>query len=187
MAAVLFYEKNKAFYEFSNFYGGKTAKNRIKLEIDGRQWLSTEQYFQAQKFHVPGDARSMEYFEIIQSADSPMKTAVLGRQKKCGGYAGRWVVNKVKDERTMNEVIEEYHDVKLREDWDEVKCDVMYKALHAKFTQNEYLKDLLMSTGDKEIIEASPRDAYWGWGKDKKGVNMLGKLLMKLRTELGRP
>lgn len=41
-----------------------------------------------------------------------------------------------------------------------------------------------MSTGEAKIIEASPRDAYWGWGSDKKGKNMLGIILMRLREKL---
>lgn len=178
--AVLFYQSTKDFYEFSNFY------SKLKsLHIDGKDWLSTEQYFQAQKFNVPDNARSMEYFNIIHKTDSPMKTAILGRQKKRPGYAGNWLINKGQgDTRTLNEVIDAYPDVRLRADWDQVKDDIMYKALHAKFTQNAHLLEVLLGTGDKEIIEASPRDAYWGWGKDQKGVNMLGKLLMKLRDEL---
>jgi len=38
----------------------------------------------------------------------------------------------------------------------------MKKALYAKFTQDHILKTLLLETGDNEIIEASPRDSYWG-------------------------
>jgi predicted NAD-dependent protein-ADP-ribosyltransferase YbiA (DUF1768 family) len=38
----------------------------------------------------------------------------------------------------------------------------MKKALQAKFTQDQTLKTLLLETGDSEIIEASPRDSYWG-------------------------
>jgi len=60
----------------------------------------------------------------------------------------------------------------------------MYKGLHAKFTQNYVLKDLLISTNYNIIRENSPRDDYWGIGKLGNGLNMLGKLLMKLRIEL---
>jgi len=38
----------------------------------------------------------------------------------------------------------------------------MKKALYAKFTQDQTLKTLLLETGENEIIEASPRDSYWG-------------------------
>lgn len=68
--------------------------------------------------------------------------------------------------------------------WDEMKDDVMRCALYAKFTQNPELKTLLLSTGKEELIEASPVDYYWGEGKWGNGKNMLGKLLMELRTQL---
>ncbi len=72
----------------------------------------------------------------------------------------------------------------LRPDWDEVKNDVMRKAIFAKFSQHEYLKKLLLSTGDKIIIEHSKKDAYWGNGGDDNGKNMLGKILMETRDRL---
>lgn len=72
----------------------------------------------------------------------------------------------------------------LRKDWEEVKDDVMYQAIKYKFEKYPKLQELLLSTGDREIIENSPIDSYWGCGADGLGKNMLGKLLMKLRTEL---
>ena len=69
-------------------------------------------------------------------------------------------------------------------DWEEVKEDVMYVALYAKFTQHEHLRKLLLETGDRKLIEHTSRDSYWGDGGDGSGQNKLGKLLMKLREEL---
>jgi len=42
----------------------------------------------------------------------------------------------------------------------------------------------LMQTGKREIIEDSPKDDFWGWGKKRKGRNELGKIWMKLRDEI---
>jgi ribA/ribD-fused uncharacterized protein len=74
--------------------------------------------------------------------------------------------------------------IPIRPDWDEVREDVMAKGLQAKFTQNEALKKILLSTGTKKLQEASPIDVYWGIGKSGKGKNRLGMLLMELRMEL---
>ena len=71
-----------------------------------------------------------------------------------------------------------------RSDWEAVKIDVMYKALLLKFSQNPELSELLLLTGERELIEHSPYDSYWGDGGDGTGENHLGKLLMKLRREL---
>ena len=72
----------------------------------------------------------------------------------------------------------------LRKDWESVKEDVMYEAIKAKFTQHEDIKKVLLNSGDAKIEEDSPIDWYWGVGKDHKGKNRLGILLMRLRDEL---
>ena len=74
----------------------------------------------------------------------------------------------------------------LRSDWEKVKLDVMYKALLAKFSQHKDLKDLLLQTRHRELIEHTSIDSYWGVGGDGRGQNNLGKLLMRVR-ELLRP
>ena len=77
--------------------------------------------------------------------------------------------------------------------WDKHKEDFMYNACYAKFSQNDELKDFLLNTGKREIVEASPVDNIWGIGFssdrameniDKWGQNLLGKTLMKVRAEL---
>lgn len=72
----------------------------------------------------------------------------------------------------------------LREDWESVKEEVMYEALRAKFTQHADLQKTLLSTGERQLIEHTSRDSYWGDGGDGNGKNRLGHLLMRLRTEL---
>ena len=71
-----------------------------------------------------------------------------------------------------------------RNDWESVKEDVMYKALQAKFSQHEKLRQLLLGTGERELIEHSPHDSYWGDGGNGTGKNRLGVLLLKLRKEM---
>lgn len=60
----------------------------------------------------------------------------------------------------------------------------MYEGLRAKFTQNEDIRQKLLETGDRKLIEHTDRDKYWGDGGNGEGLNKLGILLMKLRTEL---
>ena len=74
----------------------------------------------------------------------------------------------------------------LHPDWHKgVKDDVMLLAVKEKFSQHEDLKWKLLQTGEKEIIEHTTNDSYWGdgggWGR---GQNKLGKILMQVRSEL---
>jgi N-glycosidase YbiA len=99
-----------------------------------------------------------EHEELIRATPSPMTVAKMGRDRKRP----------------------------LRADWEEVKDDVMRKAVCAKFKQHPRLAAMLFETGDAEIVEHTDNDAYWGDGGDGKGVNRLGQILMEVRAELSR-
>lgn len=72
-----------------------------------------------------------------------------------------------------------------RRDWDTVKLDVMYKALLAKFTEYERLRQLLLSTGDRKLVEHTFNDSFWGdGGGTGSGLNHLGKLLERVREHV---
>lgn len=73
---------------------------------------------------------------------------------------------------------------KYRKDWDDVKLGIMKKILHAKVEQHPYVKKKLLASGNRELIENSWRDSYWGWGSNKEGENHLGKLWMEVREEV---
>ena len=60
----------------------------------------------------------------------------------------------------------------------------MELALYCKFTQHVTLLKLLVGTGNALIVEHTANDSYWGDGGDGTGRNMLGVLLVRLRTML---
>jgi ribA/ribD-fused uncharacterized protein len=69
---------------------------------------------------------------------------------------------------------------------------VLEGNLH-KFRQHPELKESLLGTGEKALVEASPRDRIWGVGfgeknalgqKDRWGLNLLGEALEKTRDML---
>lgn len=73
--------------------------------------------------------------------------------------------------------------VKLRKDWDSKKLEFMNWGVREKF-KNNTLKELLLSTGDEELIEGNTwKDTFWGVCNGK-GKNHLGKILMEVRREL---
>lgn len=140
---IYFYKTNEKYGCFSNFahYG---------FELDEKWWMTSEHYFQAQKFY------GTEYVEIIRLLDNPMKAAKMGRNRN----------------------------LPLREDWEEVKDDVMRKAVYAKFSQNIEPKNILLDTDSEYIVENTSNDYYWGCGTNGSGKNMLGIILMEIRDKL---
>lgn len=92
--------------------------------------------------------------------------------------------------KALGRKVRNYDDKK----WGEVRYDVVLTAVRAKFTQYDDLKEILLGTGDAEIVEASPYDKIWGIGTNRpheimdkskwKGQNLLGKALMQVREEL---
>ncbi|MCU4786687.1 NADAR family protein [Bacillus cereus] len=76
-----------------------------------------------------------------------------------------------------------------REDWEEVKLMIMRWCLRVKLIQNwDKFGSLLLSTLDKQIVEESYKDDFWGARPSDMnllvGTNALGRLLMELRAEL---
>lgn len=72
----------------------------------------------------------------------------------------------------------------LRPDWEEVKDNIMRKAVFSKFSTNKDIQEILLSTGNEKLVENSPIDYYWGCGADGSGKNMLGIVLMEVRQQL---
>lgn len=170
---ILFFDEKDANTGFlSNFH-----KLRTPLSVEGKLYATSEHYYQALKFDYPGaDAPTLEYAELVRTADTPNKSRLLAKQKTGGGYKWR---------TALNPTIARYaQTAKLRPQWEENKLDMMRRALKVKFTQQPELRAKLLATGDAPLAENSPFDSYWGLGRDQSGTNWLGKLLMRVRSEL---
>lgn len=76
------------------------------------------------------------------------------------------------------------HVAERRTDWNSVKLSIMKEILHAKVAQHPYVNKKLIESGDKELVEDSWRDDFWGWGPKKDGANHLGRLWMEVRSEV---
>jgi ribA/ribD-fused uncharacterized protein len=71
--------------------------------------------------------------------------------------------------------------------WSQIKFERMRQVIRAKFTQHADLGELLLSTGDLRLIEAGKTNNAVNrlWGEvNGKGLNMLGVMLMEIRSEL---
>lgn len=97
-----------------------------------------------------------QWYEKIQMAKSPRDAAKMGRNRS--------------------------HP--LDPNWEQIKDEVMRRGVRQKFTTHPDLKEILLGTGDEELVENSPIDYYWGCGADGSGKNKLGQVLMIVREEL---
>jgi hypothetical protein len=74
--------------------------------------------------------------------------------------------------------------IKIRPDWEKVKIEIMKNLLHQKFHKHEDLKQRLIDTKDAILEEGNDwGDTFWGI-VNGKGQNLLGKLLMQIRSEI---
>ncbi len=77
--------------------------------------------------------------------------------------------------------------------WDDNKVNIVKTGIRLKFEQNFVISQMLVATGQKHLVEASNSDRIWGIGYSSKnalqnlnswGQNLLGKILMDIRSEL---
>ena len=72
----------------------------------------------------------------------------------------------------------------IREDWDQVKIDVMKLVVHLKFAASRELRERLLATGDIPLVEENTwNDTFWGVCRGK-GENHLGRILMEERDRI---
>lgn len=149
-----FYSHRKKGGGFSQFYPSKFI-------VDGYKYSCAEQYMMAQKAKLMGDRTS---FSKIMNEQNPIKIKSLGRRIK------PWNQDK----------------------WEKNRFKIVLDGNMHKFTQNPRLAKKLEATGTRTIAEAAPKDFIWGigisfkhatQGKPWKGMNLLGKVLMKVRKK----
>lgn len=159
--------------EFIFFWGHRQNKKDIVTKSCFSQWYISDfvvdgtLYNCAEKYMMAEKAR---LFKDDETLEEVLKATEQGKIKALG--------RKIKN---FNEEI-----------WNKEKYNIVLQGNLAKFTQNEKLKEFLINTENKIIVEASPYDKVWGVGllaDDEKinnpnqwaGENLLGFALMEVR------
>lgn len=135
-------------------YGAFSNLYQRPISFENREYPTAEHAYQA------GKPSKAEVREWILSAPSPSLVAMAAH----GLYTWDIVPN-----------------------WSQIKFERMRQVLRAKFTQHEDLRELLLSTGDLRLVEVGKTNSAVNrvWGEvNGKGLNMLGVLLMEVRSEL---
>ncbi|ASF48282.1 NADAR family protein [Methylovulum psychrotolerans] len=158
------------------FWGHRQPRGGVVTQTCLSQWyaaglaLDAVYYRTAEHAMMAGKAllfKDMETFRQILAADTPGAVKALGRRV-----------------RGFDEAV-----------WLRQRLEIVYRVNQAKFTQHEDLRAYLVATGDKVLVEASPKDAVWGIGMaagDARiadpnhwpGLNLLGFALMRVREGL---
>jgi len=73
---------------------------------------------------------------------------------------------------------------KKRADWKQVETVVMTRAVYTQCRTHEEIAQSLLETGDQNLVEDSQFDYFWGCGRDRRGENHYGKVLMNVRKKL---
>ena len=169
---------NEEVLDFLFFWGHQPSKDGSIIKSCLSQWWVSRFmendviYKSAEHYMMEGKARVFHDPDIaaqIIATDNPKKVKALGR--KISGYSDRV--------------------------WNQHKYQIVKQANYLKFSQNARLKEFLIATTDKILVEASPVDFIWGIGmaednrevknpNEWKGPNLLGFALMEVRDQINR-
>ena len=97
-----------------------------------------------------------DYRDRIRQADTPKAAAKLG--KRC------WK--------------------KRRKNWKKNSITYMTRATYIKCRTHPEVAEMLLKSGELEIKDLSMYDYFWGTGRDQRGENRFGKMLMGVRNKL---
>jgi len=156
---ILYFRRDRRAFRFLSHF------HSAPIVLDDETWPTVEHYYQAQKSMDP------RYRQAIREAPTP-------------GRAKRLAADPRGDVRASRESWFRRQGFLPRPDWHDTKLDVMRRADAAKFDQHADLAARLLATGDAELIEDAPFEAYWGTGFDGQGSNWSGRILMEIRERL---
>lgn len=150
--------------------------NIMKIDRFSGRWHFLSNFYPCDIFHEGIHYPSVEHFYVAMKFND--EQLIDGKYYTTGDL--RELISKIDSPGKVKKIGKK---IKLRKDWKSKKLNFMNWAIREKF-KDPKLSELLISTGDLEIIEGN----YWGdtyWGVcDGQGENNLGKILMKVRDEL---
>lgn len=101
----------------------------------------------------------------LRSAQHASKVASLQSGEKANAYGKAWYRAKIADYKTTAPIL-------------------MKRALYTKVQMYDEVREALLATADRLIVETSQYDYFWGIGRDQRGLNHIGKAWMDIREKL---
>lgn len=173
---IEFNDDCKIYSEFSNYF---ICNKGFTFNISDNIWVRTSQSaIETMRWLYEGCSDNNAKFALIIANESdPIKATLMSRldykidspwKEEIYNLACKCKEQEILQNTKYNEQYEEY----------------MEKILKSKFSQDMRCKKILFSTNGYNLVYANKYDNIWGIGKDGKGQNKLGKLLVKLRNEI---
>ncbi len=103
--------------------------------------------------------------KTLRSDSQAITVATMATGGRAFAYGKAWYRFKIADYKTLAPVL-------------------MKRALYTKVQMYEEVREALMATEDKLIVETSQYDYFWGIGRDQRGLNHIGKAWMDIRDKL---
>lgn len=165
--------------QFLFFWGHQPSKDGTLSKTCFSQWWESP-------FEVEGIIyKTAEHWMMAKKAELFEDTAILEKIIVCKSPA---------EAKKLGREVKNYEEQK----WLNHRFQIVKEGNLHKFNQNNDLKTMLLNTGNRILVEASPVDAIWGIGmaSDHKdcahperwrGLNLLGFALMEVRDELHNP
>jgi predicted NAD-dependent protein-ADP-ribosyltransferase YbiA (DUF1768 family) len=191
LKVIQFRSYSKKYNWLSNFYPfvknkefeGSDKDSYKGFLIRGHLYKSVEHFYQSEKFEKIGDR---QYADIIRNCNTAIEAKKMGGKGKYLEYNDKKVnfeyyIKNGKRIRTKISLKRDIDDKFTKLFGLETKKQIMLEGLRAKFIQDEYLKKLLIDTGDTKLEEIGRfKGELW----TNKGLNLLGDLLAIVRQEL---
>ena len=202
----------------SNALKDKMHLSKDRLVIDGKTYVvsPSPNYLDANKIiDMPGTCQRTDDQKIIFLGCHSVFSNLHSSHFVIDNISYNCVEQRIQSEKaglfnddiTQAKIMRELNPYKIKklgskvrnysaEQWNKAKRQIAYSAVHAKFSQNESLKKILLNTGSVKIAESS-MDKFWGTGLhlyDKnamdqrfwvEGGGFMCELYSKLRNELG--
>ncbi len=162
--------------KYVHFWGHRPSKDGAISKTCFSQWY--EAAFDLDGHHYP----TAEHYMMAG------KARLFGDADACRRILGASTPGEVK--AIGREIVSFNEDTWLAHRW-----QIVVDANMGKFSQNSALKEFLLNTGDRILVEASPVDRIWGMGlaaddpkaanpAEWQGLNLLGFALMEVRSRL---
>ena len=162
--------------KFLMFWGHQPAPNgEITKTCFSQWWLSSF-------VHEGVNYKTAEHWMMAKKAELFGDTTILAKILNAKTPA---------EAKKLGREVNDYDD----DIWVKSRFEIVRQGNYLKFSQNEALKDYLLATDKRILVEASPVDSIWGIGlahdhpdatypEKWKGLNLLGFALMQVRDEL---